>query len=687
MTSRKDLSVSERIAALQRGTSPQPGGRPTSPPGTPPNVTTSHRLKDKIAHFDALGSAPKPSGSFGLGAPVEHRTTSRELYGNRIAGVNPKTGRSIGSSKDLSLLSNSSTSSLDRDAFARDSASNHSNEAPEGNTSPATENSQTSHRTEPVNVPEIRRTDSMTEHWVDTLQSKPGLALDTLAAESSGVFAPPSPIPESDDTPASVGPSTPLTSTLIKHLGASSHVPSRLGTETPISVMVETGSLADGEQPQLVPDDPGTIPPSPVVTGMQLLDLEDGGRAEGETTPTREDSEAGEITQPAAVAASLAPPGASRPAEEGPNTPLARSVNVEGPIALGNDRQPPLSSLGISTGERHVSQGGELTATNLRHLNAESSRLAPIPVAPSGPSSVVVEASSEAPSSRPSPSPEQQQPGAHTPEPASAITPRQGVSELPALAPGTLPLSAASLRLLDIEGGKKSGRSGTETPISIMVETGSDGTPRDLEGVEPPIATPAPASPATSYFEEPTPGVVVQPVGADESNASKAFSSSVNSANPEPDNRIAKQGLPVSAKAIPTIVTNVRYRSQTTGAMSVDQTDSSALETPTNKTFARTPNTIHKARSRPDISSTSMSSDPAPTGPTQAQTLAVPNAGLQRRATTGSATKTAQRRRVSRVPQMQLLPSGQWGVVDDDSDEEEDTGGWAKVTVTRTKWS
>lgn len=136
-------------------------------------------------------------------------------------------------------------------------------------------------------------------------------------------------------------------------------------------------------------------------------------------------------------------------------------------------------------------------------------------------------------------------------------------------------------------------------------------------------------------------------------------------------------------KSIPTIVTNVRYRSQTTGATSMDQVDSSALETPTNKTFARSSNTIHKARSRPDLSSTSMASAPAST---DSSTLAIPNAGLQRRATIGSATKTSQRRRASRVPQMQLLPSGQWGVIDDDSDEE-DTGGWAKVTVTRTKWS
>jgi hypothetical protein len=130
----------------------------------------------------------------------------------------------------------------------------------------------------------------------------------------------------------------------------------------------------------------------------------------------------------------------------------------------------------------------------------------------------------------------------------------------------------------------------------------------------------------------------------------------------------------------------------------VDQADTFGMKTPTNKAppigitpippSPRAPNFIHKSRSRPDLSSTSTMSDSSLAGSTQSQTLAVPNSGLQRRATTGSATSkpTIQRRRVSRVPQMQLLPSGQWGVVDDDSDEE-DTGGWAKVIVTRSRWS
>lgn len=660
---------------MQRGSSPGPqNARPGSPSGTPPNVPTAQRLKDKIAHFDALGSAPRPSGSFGLGAPVEHKTTSRELYGNRIPAPRKSGAHSI-RDQDISQLSNSSSASLDRDMFARDSASSiHSGEGAEGNVSPVTENSQASHKTESVNIPAIRRTDSLTEHWVDTLQAKPGLALDTPGTETLGVLAPPSPTPEADDTPFPVGPSTPLTSTLIRNLGASSHVPSRQGAETPVSVMVETGSLVDGEQPKLVPDAPGTIPPSPVVTGMQLLGLEDGARAEGETTPTREDSEAGDVKPMSA--ASLALPTAT---DESPNTPLARSVDVGEPVVpvmLGGDQQSgaSLSSLGLSTGEDP--QGKGLTTTNILQLNAESTKLAPNSVGLSGPSSVVVEPGSIAPSLRASPSPKQQS-GAHTPEPPSALTPKQATSELPIPPSGTLPLSAATLRLLELEGGKKSGRSGTETPVSVMVETGSsDGKPRDLEGVEPPIATPAPASPATSYFEEPRP----VEVGMDGSELPNASASSLAAANPKPDNRTVPAPIRTT-----TVVTNIR-RTKTT---SVDQTDSSDMKTPTSNatsfgmSSARTPNTIHKARSRPDLSSASMSSAPPSTN--SSQTLTIPNGAVQRRATVGSSSKP-QRRRASRVPQMQLLPSGQWGVVDDDS-EEEDAGGWAKVTVTRSRWS
>jgi hypothetical protein len=548
-TSRKDLSVSERIAALQRGSSPQPQGtRPTSPPGTPPKLPVIHSLKDKIAHFDSLGSAPKPSGSFGLGAPVEHKTTSRELYGNRIPGVAHKTGRSVSSSQAFSQRSNSSTSSLDQDALPRDSghsrpSSNHSAEAPDGNTielSP-THDSQASHKTEATKtVPEIRRTDSMTEHWVDAHQSNPGLSVETISAESLSVLAPPSPVPDSDDTLASGGPTTPLTRTLVRHLGASSHVPSRLGSETPVSIMVETGSLVDGEQPQFVSEGPGPVPSSPVVTGMQLLGLSDNGHAEGETTPTREDSEMGEAV-PAAkpstsspTSTSLAPPN---PAEEAPTTPLARSVNVGGPVdsvTLGDGQPALLTGLGISTGGKDASHGDELTTRNILELNAQSS-LAPGLVAPSGPSSIIVESGSVDRSLQSSPNP-QLQPGAHTPEPPSAITPKQGISELPILPPGILPLSAATLQLLDVDGGKKGGRSGTETPMSILVETGStDEKPRDLEGVDPPIATPAPASPAASYFEEPRSDMVAQ-AGRDGSDILKGSTSPVNTANSELDN-------------------------------------------------------------------------------------------------------------------------------------------------------
>ncbi|CAE6404845.1 unnamed protein product [Rhizoctonia solani] len=642
MTSRKDLSVSERIAALQRGSSPSP--RPISPPGTPPKLPAAQRLKDKIAHFDSMGTAPKPSGSFGLGAPADHRTTSRELYGNRIAGPHKGPGSVSGSGKDFSQFSNSSTSSFDHDANARDSPDGNSNASPTSDDGVKSRFKNS--------VPEIRRTDSLTEHWVDDQQSKSALAVDLTTATTPAISAPPSPVPDSEGS-VPAGPTTPLTSIAIRNLVASSHVPSRLGAETPVSMMVETGSLVDGEQPKLVPEEPGPVPPSPVATGMQLLGISDNG----ETTPTREDGELG--------ATSLAPPTHRN---EGPNTPLARSVDVTGPIEavnLGEGQQiNSASGLGISTGQG-ASHGDELTARNIRQLDADSPKLAPELLAPTGPSSVVVE---DGYSVLPSPNPELQ-PGARTPEPPSALTPKQGLSELPGPPPGTLPLSAASLRLLGIEDGKKSGRSGTETPMSIMVEAGSnDGQPRDLEGVEPPIATPVPQASADSYFEEPV-DVVMQPA------------SSVNIANSQPDNRFSERGPPVPPKNIPAVVTNIKILPD-------------PMKTPTRTTVGLVPMTtptrastaIHKSRSRPDLSSTSIASDPATADTTPGQTLAVPNAGLQRRATTGSANKPVSPRRASRVPQMQLLPNGQWGVVDDDSDEE-DAGGWANVTVIRSRWS
>ncbi|CAE6397560.1 unnamed protein product [Rhizoctonia solani] len=653
MTSRKDLTVSERIAALQRGSSPQPqGGRPVSPPATPPKLPASHSLKDKIAHFDSMGTAPRPSGSFGLGAPAEHKTTSRELYGNRIPGVPNKGPHSV-SGSGMSQFSNSSTSSFDHDVIARDSHD-------DTDASPTTDDGLKSESRSIV--PEIRRTDSLTEHWVDAQKSKPGIAVDIATATTLGISAPPSPVPDAEGSSAQAsGPTTPLTSTAIRNLVASSHVPSRLGAETPVSMVVETGSLADGEQPTLVPEGPGATPPSPIVTGMQLLGISNNG----ETTPTREDSEA--ETKPEATS-SLVPPATLRP-EEGPNTPLARSMHVEGPmevVNLGETQQTSsVPGLGISTGQ------DELTASNVLQLGANSFKLSPGPVAPSGPSSVIVEDGSVSHSVLPSPNPELH-PGARTPEPPSALTPKQGLSELPGPLPGTLPLSAASLRLLGIDDGKKSGQSGTETPMSILVETGSnDGRPRDLEGVEPPITTPAPHSSATSYFEEPTPNLVTQSV-----------TSSVSAANSELDNRFSEHGPLVPPKNVPTVDTNIKALSD-------------PMKTPTNTTIGLTPmtppsrasTTIHKSRSRPDLSTTSVDSDLTSTNTASGGTLVVPNAGLQRRATTGSANnKQAPRRRASRVPQMQLLPNGQWGVVDDESDEE-DTGGWAKVTVTRARWS
>ncbi|QRV87380.1 DNA polymerase sigma subunit [Ceratobasidium sp. AG-Ba] len=673
MTTRKDLSVSERIAALQRGSSPQPQGGPrhASPPGTPPNLPSSHSLKDKIAHFDALGSAPKPIGSFGLGgAPVvEHRNVNRELYGNRIPSVAHKSGRSDGGGKDI--LSGSSTS-LDRDVLAHSTGSAHSAEVSEGNhgvPSPtgSGRDSLSAFESASATVPEIRRTDSMTERWVDNLQTKPTISLDTSSGPA-GAFAPPSPVPDSDDTHAPAGPTTPLTTTVIKHLSTSSHVPSRLGAETPMSIMVETGSLIDGEQPKLVPeDDNAPVPSSPVVTGMQALGLSDD-HAEGETTPTREDESPKDSLAPNS---SLALPSSSTGLDEGPNTPLARPAEVEGTIAPAQLSGDMPSGLGVSIGEQSIPpEGSRLTATNVHQLDGQSQGSP----RPSGPSSVVVEPGSVLPSPSPSPAPEQQQTGARTPEPASALTPKQALSDLPALAQGSVPLSAATLRLLDVE----------ETPMSVLVETGSTDGKRDLEGVDPPVATPAPASPSASYFDEPTAGVVVDPVEFE----TKKDIPSTEIANTKPDNRSREQGPPVPPKDVPTIITNIQEAGDADDTV---KTPTNTKETSSPTTFqpstTSSSRTLHKAHSRPNISTSStLSASAIP--PASAQTLAAPNSGLQRRATTGSNnSKTTQRRRVSRVPQMQLLPSGQWGVVGDDSDDDEDTGGWAKVTVSKSRWS
>lgn len=462
----------------------------------------------------------------------------------------------MSSGKELSQFASSSTSSLDAHDRANSRASSqNSADASEGNNAAA---SPTGSAQEPpsavghsgAGVPEIRRTDSMTENWVDNQHSKPPISLDLSSATAAGAHAPPSPVPDSEDAPFPSGPTTPLTSTVVRHLGISSHVPSRLGNETPVSMMVETGSLVDGEQPNLVPEeDHAPAPSSPVVTGMQALGLSDAALAEGETTPTRE-AELGGLKTPdvpsdasiASVAGSLAPPSISGPGDEGPKTPLARSVEVDDRVsAVSLTEGSTESGLNLSTGEQApvVPQGSELTTSNVHQLNAEGSSLTPS-AGPSGPSSVVVESGSVAPRSlQPSPAP--QQTGVQTPEPVSALTPKQGLSDLPTLGHGSVPLSAASLRLLNLEGGMKGGRrDGTETPMSIQVETGStDGRPRDLEGVDAPIATPAPASPAASYFEEPKANVAMQTMQprTDESETAKDTTSHVNTANSELDNR------------------------------------------------------------------------------------------------------------------------------------------------------
>ncbi|KAG9117697.1 Mitochondrial matrix cochaperone [Ceratobasidium sp. 392] len=443
-----------------------------------------------------------------------------------------------------------------------------------------------------------------------------------------------------------------------------------------MSVMVETGSLVDGEQPKLVPDDDTVpTPSSPVVTGMQALGLSGGELAEGEMTPTREDEQPRDHLAPAS---SLGPPGSSAAHDESPNTPLARSVEVEGPIVPVQLNDPQAGGLGVSIGEPVQLQSSQLTATNVHQLDDQSLRASSLS-RPSGPSSVVVEAGSVAQSPSPSPAP-----GARTPEPASALTPKQSVNDLPPLAQGSVPLSAATLRLFDLEGGKKGGSrvGGAETPVSIMVETGSaDGRPRDLEGVDAPVQTPAPASPAVSYFEEPKSGAVVQPDQRANRSETKDVVSSAEIANSEPDNRFSEQGPPVPPKNVPTIITNFQEPS-------AEDVASPTMKTPTNKKGAPFPTsnptpssrTLQKSHSRPNLSTASATNAPTSAPTESSQTLAAPNSGLQRRATTGSNNpKTTQRRRVSRVPQMQLLPSGQWGVVGDDSDDEEDAGGWAKV--------
>jgi len=49
-------------------------------------------LRSKIAKFESKGGVPIPRGSFGLGAPADGQSASREMYGNRIPGVNRPSG-------------------------------------------------------------------------------------------------------------------------------------------------------------------------------------------------------------------------------------------------------------------------------------------------------------------------------------------------------------------------------------------------------------------------------------------------------------------------------------------------------------------------------------------------------------------------------------------------------------------
>lgn len=83
-------NLKERIAALQQRSvsAPQQSSQSTSKPSSPTSGGTSS-LRSKIAKFESKGGIPIPRGSFGLGAPPESgQNASRELYGNRIPGVN-----------------------------------------------------------------------------------------------------------------------------------------------------------------------------------------------------------------------------------------------------------------------------------------------------------------------------------------------------------------------------------------------------------------------------------------------------------------------------------------------------------------------------------------------------------------------------------------------------------------------
>ena len=101
------VSLKDRIAALglQDRTTAQstPPSQSTTPLSTPASAfvstssgsSTSARVRDKAAQFEAIGGTPVPRGSFGLGAPPIFARLKKtgELYGNRIPGAQPPLGR------------------------------------------------------------------------------------------------------------------------------------------------------------------------------------------------------------------------------------------------------------------------------------------------------------------------------------------------------------------------------------------------------------------------------------------------------------------------------------------------------------------------------------------------------------------------------------------------------------------
>ncbi|KAF7979569.1 hypothetical protein HWV62_41852 [Athelia sp. TMB] len=90
-------NLKDRIAALQqRSVSAPPNGQQNTPAASKAGVgnnagPATGSLRSKIAKFESKGGVPIPRGSFGMGAPpeqVQGQSMSRELYGNRIGGVN-----------------------------------------------------------------------------------------------------------------------------------------------------------------------------------------------------------------------------------------------------------------------------------------------------------------------------------------------------------------------------------------------------------------------------------------------------------------------------------------------------------------------------------------------------------------------------------------------------------------------